>query len=57
MQHVAFHVRVPAGAGKTVEDDRYKFAEYVSDEAKEYLTARYGYKEFAQKPATAIGTT
>ena len=42
---------------KTVEDDRYKFAEYVSDEAKEYLAARYGYKEFAQKPAAAIGTT
>jgi pyruvate ferredoxin oxidoreductase beta subunit len=41
---------------KTVEDDRYKFAEYVSDEAKEYLTARYGYKEFVQKPAAAIGT-
>ena len=40
----------------TVEDDRYKFAEYVSDEAKEYLTARYGYKEFVQKPAAAIGT-
>jgi pyruvate ferredoxin oxidoreductase beta subunit len=42
---------------KTVEDDRYKFAEYVSDEAKEYLAARYGYKEFVQKPTVAIGTT
>jgi pyruvate ferredoxin oxidoreductase beta subunit len=42
---------------KTVEDDRYKFAEYVSDEAREYLAARYGYKEFNQKPAAAIGTT
>ena len=39
---------------KAVEDDRYKFAEYVSDEAKEYLTARYGYKEFVQKPAAAV---
>src|SRR5574342_620746 len=33
---------------KTVEDDRYKFMEYVSDEAKEYLADRYGYKEFVQ---------
>jgi pyruvate ferredoxin oxidoreductase beta subunit len=32
---------------KTVEDDRYKFTEYVSDEAKEYLADRYGYKELA----------
>jgi len=42
---------------KTVEDDRYKFGEYVSDEAKEYLRGRYGYKEVVQKPAAAIGTT
>lgn len=42
---------------KTVEDDRYKFAEYVSDEAREYLAARYGYKEFNRKPVAAIGTT
>jgi pyruvate ferredoxin oxidoreductase beta subunit len=41
---------------KTVEDDRYKFAEYVSEEAKAYLTDRYGYKEFIQKPAAAIST-
>ena len=38
---------------KTVEDDRYKFTEYVSDEAKAYLTERYGYKEYIQKPAAA----
>lgn len=29
---------------KTVEDDRYKFSEYMVDEAKEYLADRYGYK-------------
>ncbi len=39
---------------KTVEDDRYKFAEYVSEEAKAYLAERYGYKEYIQKPATVI---
>jgi pyruvate ferredoxin oxidoreductase beta subunit len=39
---------------KTVEDDRYKFAEYVSDEAKEYLAERYGYREFLSKPAAAV---
>jgi pyruvate ferredoxin oxidoreductase beta subunit len=39
---------------KTVEDDRYKFAEYVSDEAKEYLAERYGYREFLSKPAAAL---
>jgi pyruvate ferredoxin oxidoreductase beta subunit len=39
---------------KTVEDDRYKFTEYVSDEAREYLTERYGYKEFIQKAASAV---
>ena len=36
---------------KTVENDRYQFSEYVSDEAKQYLTERYGYKEFLPKPA------
>ncbi len=39
---------------KTVEDDRYKFTEYVSDEAKEYLAERYGYKEFLPKPVAAV---
>jgi pyruvate ferredoxin oxidoreductase beta subunit len=38
---------------KTVEDDRYKFAEYISEDAKAYLAGRYGYKEFVQKPALA----
>jgi pyruvate ferredoxin oxidoreductase beta subunit len=35
---------------KTVEDDRYKFTEYVSEDAQAYLADRYGYKEFLQKP-------
>jgi pyruvate ferredoxin oxidoreductase beta subunit len=39
---------------KTVEDDRYKFAEYIRDDAKAYLAGRYGYKDFAQKPALAV---
>ena len=39
---------------KTVEDDRYKFTEYVSDDAKEYLADRYGYKEYLPKPAAVI---
>jgi pyruvate ferredoxin oxidoreductase beta subunit len=39
---------------KNVEDDRYKFTEYVSDDAKEYLADRYGYKEFLPKPSAAI---
>lgn len=39
---------------KNVEDDRYKFAEYVTDEAKQYLADRYGYKEFQPKPAAAV---
>jgi pyruvate ferredoxin oxidoreductase beta subunit len=41
---------------KTVEDDRYKFAEYVSEDAKAYLAERYGYKEFIQKPVAAVTT-
>ena len=39
---------------KAVEDDRYKFTEYVSDEAKAYLAERYGYKEFLPKPVAAV---
>src|SRR3990170_2745351 len=39
---------------KTVEDDRYKFTEYVSDEAKAYLAERYGYKEFIPKATAAV---
>ena len=39
---------------KTVENDRYKFEEYISDEAKDYLGARYGYKEYLPKPAPAL---
>jgi pyruvate ferredoxin oxidoreductase beta subunit len=38
---------------KTVEDDRYKFAEYITEDAKQYLADRYGYKEFVPKQATA----
>jgi pyruvate ferredoxin oxidoreductase beta subunit len=41
---------------KTVEDDRYKFTEFVSDEAKEFLAERYGYKEYLPKPGVAITT-
>ena len=32
-------------------DDRYQFTEYITDDAKQYLTDRYGYREFQQKPA------
>ena len=39
---------------KTVEDDRYKFTEYVSEDAKEYLADRYGYKTFLPQPAAAV---
>jgi pyruvate ferredoxin oxidoreductase beta subunit len=39
---------------KSVEDDRYKFTEYVSEDAKAYLADRYGYKEFIQKPVAAV---
>ena len=39
---------------KAVEDDRYKFAEYISEDAKAYLAERYGYKEFVQKPLPAV---
>jgi pyruvate ferredoxin oxidoreductase beta subunit len=39
---------------KTVEEDRYKFTEYMSDEAKEYLAERYGYKELLRKPVAAL---
>ena len=39
---------------KSVEDDRYKFTEHISEEAKEYLAQRYGYREFAPKPVPAV---
>ena len=39
---------------KTVETDRYKFSEYITDEAKEYLSQLYGYKEYLPKPAAAV---
>ena len=32
-----------------VEKDRYQFSEYITDEAKEYLATRWGYKEYAKK--------
>ncbi len=38
---------------KTVEDDRYKFTEYVSEDAKAYLAGRYGYKDLLTKPVPA----
>ena len=39
---------------KDVEDDRYKFSEYITDEAKDYLSQLYGYKEYLPKPAKAV---
>jgi pyruvate ferredoxin oxidoreductase beta subunit len=39
---------------KTVENDRYKFTEYISDDAREYLADRYGYKEYLPKPVASI---
>ena len=33
----------------TVEKDRYQFTEYISDEAKEYLASKWGYKEYQKK--------
>src|SRR5207247_3079899 len=42
---------------KTVENDRYKFEEYISDEAKDYLGARYGYKEYLPKPTATPALT
>jgi pyruvate ferredoxin oxidoreductase beta subunit len=32
-----------------VEKDRYQFQEYITDEAKEYLATKWGYKEYAKK--------
>ena len=37
-----------------VEDDRYKFQEFITDDAKDYLASRYGYKEYLPKPAAAL---
>jgi len=39
---------------KDVENDRYKFSEYMTDEAKEHLSRLYGYKEYLPKPAAAV---
>ena len=39
---------------KDVENDRYKFSEYITDEAKDYLSQLYGYKEYLPKPAKAV---
>jgi pyruvate ferredoxin oxidoreductase beta subunit len=39
---------------KTVEDDRYKFSEYMSDDAREYLADRYGYRGLLTQSATAV---
>jgi len=38
---------------KAVEDDRYKFTEYITDDAREYLAGRYGYKEFLPRPSAS----
>jgi len=32
-----------------VEKDRYQFTEYISDEAKEYLASKWGYREYQKK--------
>ncbi|MEE8233754.1 MAG: ferredoxin oxidoreductase, partial [Gammaproteobacteria bacterium] len=37
-----------------VEKDRYKFEEYMTDEAKECLSQLYGYKEYLPKPVAAV---
>ena len=39
---------------KDVENDRYKFEEYITDEAKAHLAGLYGYKEYLPKPAAAV---
>ena len=39
---------------KNVETDRYAFSEHITDEAKEYLATRYGFKEYLPKPAAAL---
>lgn len=39
---------------KNVENDRYQFKEFITDEAKQYLGEKWGYKEYAKK---AIQTT
>jgi pyruvate ferredoxin oxidoreductase beta subunit len=39
---------------KDVENDRYKFSEYLTDEAKQHLAELYGYKEYLPKPAAAV---
>jgi len=38
---------------KDVEKDRYGYSEYITDEAKEYLAAQHGYKQYLPKP-TAV---
>jgi pyruvate ferredoxin oxidoreductase beta subunit len=43
---------------KEVEKDRYEFNEYITDEAKEYLATKWGYKEYQKKtpkPAEVTG--
>ncbi|GJL66535.1 MAG: ferredoxin oxidoreductase [Nitrospirales bacterium] len=39
---------------KDVENDRYKFSEYLTDDAKQALGELYGYKEYLPKPAKAV---
>jgi len=39
---------------KDVENDRYAFSEYLTDEAKQHLGELYGYKEYLPKPAAAL---
>ncbi len=38
-----------------VEKDRYEFREYITDEAKEYLAGKWGYKEYQKKELKPAG--
>ncbi len=38
-----------------VEKDRYQFSEYISDQAKEYLAMKWGYKQYEKKETPAPG--
>lgn len=35
---------------RNVENERYQFSEFISEEAKQYLATTYGYKEYQAKP-------
>jgi pyruvate ferredoxin oxidoreductase beta subunit len=38
---------------KNVENDRYQFTEYITEDAKKFLAQKYGYKEYAPKAVAA----